>query len=135
MLTLEEIRQYISGLGIAEDSRVYIGKLDNKQQKAIGIYNRKRDGPVRMALGGVEYESYGIRPISLLVHWNTSVSESERAAYRLYEMLKRERTEFLLGETEVRFLALQTPQPVDVGTDENGVYESVIWVDFVFQRK
>ena len=27
------------------------------------------------------------------------------------------------------------PEPQDVGTDDNGVYEYVIWLDFVYQRK
>ena len=38
MLKLTEIRQWIASLGIAEDQHVYIGKLDNKQQKSIGVY-------------------------------------------------------------------------------------------------
>lgn len=45
MLNLKDIRQYIAGLDVAADSNVYIGKLDNKKQKSIGVYNRKREGP------------------------------------------------------------------------------------------
>lgn len=134
MLTLKDIRQYISSLGIAADSNVYIGKLDSKKEKSIGVYNRKMDGPARIALGGLSYTSYGTRPISLLVHWNRSASESEEAAYKLYEKLLNE-SSLTLGDTEVRFLALQVPQPVDVGTDDDGVYEYVIWLDFIYQRK
>lgn len=40
MLRLTDIQDWIISLGIAEESHVYIGKLDNKQQKSIGIYNR-----------------------------------------------------------------------------------------------
>lgn len=135
MLTLSDIRQYISGLGIADDSNVYIGKLDNKQQKSIGVYNRKADGPAQIALGGLECTTYGTRPVSLLIHWTKSVSESEKAAYGLYESLLNEKSGLILGDTEVRFLILQAPEPVDVGTDDNGVYEYVIWLDFIYQRK
>ncbi|MCB7320779.1 minor capsid protein [Lacrimispora sp. 210928-DFI.3.58] len=134
MLTLKDIRQYISGLEIAADCNVYIGKLDNKKQKSIGVYNRKTDGPVQIALGGLGRTSYGTRPISLLVHWNKSVSETEEAAYELYEKLLNE-SSLMIGDTEVRFLILQVPQPVDVGTDDDGVYEYVIWLDFIYQRK
>ena len=38
MLRLTDIQDWIISLGIAEESHVYIGKLDNKQQKSIGIY-------------------------------------------------------------------------------------------------
>lgn len=135
MLTLMDIRKYISNLGIATDDKVYIGKLDNKKQEAIGVYNRKGSGPPQIALGGLDCTSYGIRPVSLLVHWNKNVSDSEKAAYSLYETLLNEKSGFMAGNTEVRFLILQVAEPVDVGTDENGVYEYVIWLDFVYQRK
>lgn len=134
MPTLKEIRQYISDLGIVVDSNVYIGKLDNKQEKSIGVYNRKVDGAAQIALGGLSCTSYGTRPISLLIHWNKSVSESEEAAFALYEKLLNE-SSLVMGDTEVGFLILQVPQPVDIGTDDNGVYEYVIWLDFVYQRK
>ena len=79
MMTLKDIRQYISGLGIAADSNVYIGKLDSKQDRSIGVYNRKADGPAQIALCGLSNTTYGIRPISLLIHWNRSVSDSEES--------------------------------------------------------
>ena len=46
MLTLKDVRQYISGLQITADDRVHIGKLDNKKEKSIGVYPRKGSGPV-----------------------------------------------------------------------------------------
>lgn len=134
MLSLNEIRRYISDLGITADSNVYIGKLDNKKQQSIGVYNRKIDGPAQIALGGLGCTSYNTRPISLLVHWNKNVSESETAAYELYEKLLNE-SSLTIGDTPVNCLILQVPQPVDVGTDDNGVYEYIIWLDFIFQRK
>lgn len=132
MLRLEDIRQYIISLGITEN--VYIGKLDNKKQKAIGVYNRKMNGPAQIALGGLRNTSYATRPVSLLVHWNGKVSESEEAACKLYEKLLNE-SSLVIGENHVDCLILQVPQPVDVGTDDNGVYEYVIWLDFIYQRK
>lgn len=134
MLTLKDVRQYISGLQIAADDRVYIGKLDNKKEKSIGVYPRKGNGPPMTALGGTACSTYGVRRISLLVHWNRSVSESEAAAMTLYEKLLNE-SSLMIGETEIRFLILQMPEPEPVGTDDNGVYEYVIWLDFVYQRK
>ena len=37
MLKTTDIREWIASLGIAEDEHVYMGKLDNKQQKSIGV--------------------------------------------------------------------------------------------------
>ena len=81
MLTLSEIQKWIASLEIAADDNVYIGKLDNKKQKSIGVYGRETSGSPNIALGGLECTSYDTRPISLLVHWNRIKSESEKAAY------------------------------------------------------
>lgn len=132
MLTLDGIRGYIDSLSIAE--QVYIGKLNNKKNHSIGVYHRKGSGAPVTALGGINYSTYDIRRISLLVHWDKDVRESERAAYELYEKLRNE-TSLTIGDTHVRYIVLQVPEPEDVGTDDNGVYEYVIWLDFVYERK
>ena len=133
MLILNEIRKYIAGLGIAEDSHVYIGKLDNKQQRSIGVYSRSGSGPPGTALGGPAYTTYDTKRISLLVHWSKSKSETERAAYGLFEKL-RNVTSLSIAGTHINHLCLMVPEPQDVGTDDNGVYEYVIWLDFIYQR-
>lgn len=134
MLTLNDIRGYIAGLGIADDKNVYIGKLNNKKDRSIGVYHRQGSGPPVMALGGYDHSSYDIRRISLLIHWDKDVRASEQAAYSLYEKLKNV-SSLSIGDTPINCILLQVPEPVDVGTDDNGVYEYVIWLDFVYQRK
>ena len=62
MLTLDDIRGYIGGLGITADRNVYIGKLNSKKDHSIGVYHRQGSGPPVMALGGHDYSSYNIRP-------------------------------------------------------------------------
>lgn len=134
MLTLDDIRGYIAGLGITEDRNVCIGKLNNKKDCSIGVYHRPGSGSPVIALGGYDYSSYDIRRISLLLHWNKNAQASEQAAYELYEKLKNV-SSLSIGDTPINCIILQVPEPVDAGTDEKGVYEYVIWLDFVFQRK
>ena len=134
MLTLNDIRGYIAGLGIADDKNVYIGKLNNKKEHSIGVYHWQGSGPPVTALGGYDHSSYDIRRISLLIHWDKDVRTSEQAAYGLYEKLKNV-SSLSIGDTPINCIILQVPEPVDVGTDDNGVYEYVIWLDFVYQRK
>ena len=133
MLKITDIREWIASLGIAEDEHVYMGKLDNKQQKSIGVYSRSSSGPPNIALGGLDYTSYDVRPISLLVHWNRSKPESEAAAYELFETI-RNVSSLDIGDTHINYIRLMVPEPQDVGTDD-GVYEYVIWLDFIYQRK
>lgn len=134
MLVLKDIRQYISSLNIAADDNVYMGKMDNKSQKSIGVYSRPSSGPANIAIGGLEYTTYDTKPVSLLVHWNKNKDETERTAYELFEKL-RSVTSLTIGDTPINYLRLMVPEPQDVGTDDNGVYEYVIWLDFVYQRK
>ena len=134
MLPLKDIRQWVSGLGIAADDRVYIGKMDGKKQKSIGVYSRPTSGNPNIAIGGLDCTTYDTKPISLLVHWNKSKGEAEEAAYGLFEQL-RSATSLNIGDTHINFLRLMVPEPQDIGTDEGGVYEYVIWLDFIYQRK
>lgn len=133
MLSLKDIRQYISGLAVAEDDNVYIGKLDNKKQKSIGVYSRPSSGPANIAIGGLECTTYETKPVSLLIHWNKSKDESEKKAYELYEKL-RSVTSLTIGDTHINYLRLMVPEPQDVGSDDAGVYEYVIWLDFIYER-
>ena len=134
MLKLTEIRQWIASLGIAEDQHVYIGKLDNKQQKSIGVYGRSGSGSPDIALGGLERTTYDTKRLSLLVHWTTRKAESEVAAYELFEKL-RNVSSLDIGDTHIKYLRLMVPEPQDVGTDDGGVYEYVIWLDLIYERK
>ncbi|MGC6177001.1 phage tail terminator protein [Lacrimispora sp. 38-1] len=133
MLSLKDVRQYISSLNITADDNVYIGKLDNKKQKSIVVYSRQVSGSPNIAIGGLECTTYDTKPVSLLLHWNKSKDETERAAYDLFEKL-RSVTSLTIGDTPINYLRLMVPEPQDVGTDDGGVYEYVIWLDFIYER-
>lgn len=134
MLVLKDVRQYIASLDIAEDENVYIGKMDSKKQKSIGVYSRKREGSPNIALGGLDCTTYNEKSISLLIHWSKSQPESEEAAHKLYEKLLHE-TGIKIGDIHIQFLRLMVPEPIDIGTDDNGIYEYVIWLDLIYERK
>ena len=53
MLPLSEIRQYISGLGIAEDSNVYIGKLLDRSDVYV-LECRKGNGTSKFKIDEIE---------------------------------------------------------------------------------
>lgn len=134
MLAIDDIRSYIASLGIADDDSVYIGKMDGKKQKSIGVYSRPTSGNPNTALGGLDCTTYDIKPVSLLVHWDKDKGAAEAAAYGLFEKL-RNVTSLTIGGTHIDYVRLMVPEPQDVGTDDNGVYEYVIWLDFLYERK
>lgn len=132
MITLAEVRDWIKTFNAANN--YYIGKLDNKQENSIGIYQRKTiDGP-RVAIGGRSLASYDVKSISILIHWNKNANETEKRAQYLYNRLF-EAESVVIGETPIKMIALLENEPVDVGTDDNNVYERVIELDLYYERE
>lgn len=119
----------------------YCGKLDNKPDKALGVYPlRPRGGQPYRAYGGLEsFEKVGI---SLLIHYNHNMEQSQYAACKLFEFLRKpfpwddldRITDTSLdaeqsddqATREIKLIDLTVPEPVFVGTDDFGVFEFVI---------
>lgn len=133
MLGIGDVRDYIAGLGIADNTNVYCGKLDDKKNKSIGVYNNNKQRPVQMAVGGLNNSSYRIKSVSILVHWNTSVRDTEKTSEQLYNML-RDMNHITINDTKVFFTKMLVDEPVDVGTDDKGIFESVIELDIYYER-
>lgn len=132
MITLAEVRDWIKTFNAANN--YYIGKIDNKQENSIGIYQRKTiDGP-RVAIGGRILASYDVKSISILIHWNKNANETEKRAQYIYNRLF-EAESVVIGGTPIKMIALLQNEPVDVGTDDNNVYERVIELDLYYERE
>lgn len=125
MMQLSDIRDYIASLEIAEDEHCYCGKMTDKKQRSIGVYPLKQQQPYRTPLGGIENASYGIKSVSLLVHWNKSPTDTERAATALQEALISCR-EQQINRHIIKFIAVAYNEPIPVDTDDNGIFEYVI---------
>lgn len=129
MIYLSDVRDWLKMLISAD--HYYIGKLDSKNDKSIGVYQRKNPAPPTTAIG--QPSSYEVKPISILIHWNKNANETEKAAYELYKQLGAV-SSLTLNNTHVQFIQLLQSEPVDVGTDDNGVYERVIEFDLYYER-
>jgi len=132
MLTLADIRDYIKSLGVG--TNFSIGKIDVNKDESVGIYQRPNYGNANIAVGGLETTKTQIKEVSILVHWNKNAKETEAAAQSIFnELLTAENV--TINEQPVSYIALRMPEPVDVGTDDNGTYERVIWADFYYQEE
>lgn len=131
MLGLADVRDWIKSLGVGE--HFYIGKLDNKQERSVGIYQRKTTGPPITAIGGPQNKKYDVKPISVLIHWTKNARETEEASFSLFEKLLNI-SDLKIGQTHINYVRLMVPEPQDVGTDDAGVYERVIWFDLYYER-
>lgn len=130
-MTLRDIRDYISTLQISEN--VYMGRMDTKKEKSIGVYASKHNREYQTALGGMQNKSYEMKYITLLVHWNRSPTETESAANALFKKIIATREKNINGK-KIKFA-----QPLydlqDIGTDEHGVFEMVIEAVFICDKE
>lgn len=129
-MTLEDVRDYIDSLGLAE--HVYMGKMPDKKDKSIGVYNSKHQHAYKTAIGGPALESYGMKYVTLLVHWNKSPGETEKAATALFGAVTKAR-EITVNNSKIKFI-----QPLydlqDVGTDDAGIFEMVIEAAVIYEK-
>lgn len=132
ILTLKSIKDWLKTLDL-DAQHFYIGKLDNKQENAIGIYASKSSLSPYIALGGLQNTSYRRKQITFLIHWNKNQNDTELASAQVYEKLEA-KTDITIGDIEVKYIELLDAQPIDVGTDDNGVYEMVINAVFYYEK-
>ncbi|MEE3499056.1 MAG: minor capsid protein [Ruminococcus bromii] len=128
-MTLAHIRDWLKTFGIAE--HYYIGKLDNKQDRSLGVYTLKGNGAPVTAIG--TQSTYDIIGVSLLLHWNNNANETEVTARTLYEKLRTIKN-FKINDKQIYMIELLVPEPIDVGTDDKGIYERVIEMNLYYER-
>ena len=131
MMLLSDVRDFLKELNIADN--YYIGKLDTKQERSIGVYQRQ-GGIARVAIGGLSCTSYDIKRVSILDHWSQNAKETEEKALELFNKLI-ETEGVQMGDSKVYFIAMQVPEPIDVGLDDSGIYERVIQMDIYHERR
>ena len=132
MLLLADVRDWIKTLK-TDAENFYCGRLDNKKEKSIGVYQLKSDTR-RTVLGGLDNLVFEIKAVSILIHWNKNSRETEISALNLYEQI-RQSVRFYINDTYIYFIEMLQGEPVDVSSDDNGVYERVIELKIYYRRK
>ena len=132
MLGLADIRDWLKTLNNKADN-YYIGKLDNKNDKSIGVYQGKNTISPRITLGGRENSSYEVKAITVLIHWNLNARETEEFSYKLYQELLKQNS-VVINNHRIKMIKLITNESIDIGTDEKNVYERVIDLEFYYER-
>jgi len=112
----------------------YIGKLDNKKEKSIGVYQLKTSNESNVAIGGIDNTKTMEKSVSILIHWNTNAKETEMKALELYYKLLKARN-FEINNFKINYIRLLVPEPIDVGTDSKNIYERVIQATFYYEKK
>lgn len=102
----------------------------SKDEKCVGIYARGNSTPPT-AIGSKP--SYGVLPVTMLVHWGENSNECEATANSLYEGLE----EGIAEVNGVRVIQLQLldSTPVNIGRDDSNICEMTIRLNIMYERR
>ena len=129
-ITLKQIKDYFKNEFKWSDG-ISIGKIDNGQEKAICFYNSKRNLSYEPVVGGKELKRTYIKPITILLRYTKNQNDAEVKAQEVYEFFE-ERTFFI--ENKRIFIQMYNEEPMNLGTDDNGVYEYSIEINLYIER-
>ena len=130
-ITLAQIKDYFKNNFDWSNNSLSIGKIDNNKEKAICFYNSKRNLSYQGVIGGKENKSTYIKPITILLRYTKNQNDAEIKAQEIYEFFE-ERTFFI--ENKRIFTQMYNEEPMNLGTDDNGIYEYSIEINLYIER-
>ena len=125
-MTVTDMMQYFKGTYVWKDI-ISVGKIDKNAEKAICFYPSKHPRPKINTVGGKHNRSYDLLPVSVLLRWGDALPAAEAKARDVYDFLNELTTESF-------FVIQQYDFPIDIGTDERGMYEFTMELD-IYARK
>lgn len=126
-MSTSKIKDYLKTLIDCE--HWYIGKIDDNQEKAIALYANRR--PINPISKFRHLQSYTIIPITLLIRWTKNYNNAETKANEIYEILEHRQFESVDYDG---FICGLYEGPIDLGTDENGVFKFSIELNFYIKE-
>lgn len=129
-ITLKQIKDHFKDNFKWSDS-ISIGKIHKNQEQAICFYNSKRNLSYAPVIGGKDLKSTYMKPITILLRYTKNQDSAELKAQEIYEFFE-ERT-FFIGNKRI-FTRMYDEEPINLGTDENNVYEYSIEINLFIER-
>lgn len=123
-----KVKDYLKMI-IKECNNWFIGKMDENQEQAIAVYANRRQ--LDSISKFKKLQSYSILPITLLLRWTKNYNKAETKANEIYELL--DCSSFFIDDYECNINCL-LDGPIDLGTDENGVYKFSIELNLLYRK-
>ena len=130
-MDLAAVRDWLKGLN-AIDATWTIGRVDDSREKRAAVYQRTDYGPATVAIGGEPATKTLVKHVSVLIHWTKNHRETEAAAQALYDALRYNPDVSTLG---IKYIELLMPEPADVGSNDIGIFERVIWMNLHYEQE
>ena len=130
-MTLSDLRDYFKIKFPWKDS-ISVGKIDKNQDQAVCFYHSKVSRPKINTVGGKGNRSYTLKPMSILLRFGKNYEAAAEKAREIYDFFD-EKTYDLKNERV--FIISPYDGPIDLGTDDQGVYENSLEFDLYITKK
>lgn len=130
-MTLSDLRDYFKSNFPWKES-ISVGKIDKNKERAVCFYRSKVSRPKINTIGGKGNRSYTVLPISILLRFGKNYEAAAEKAGEIYNFFD-EKT-FDLNNERV-FTVSPYSSPIDLGTDDQGVYENSLEFDLYITKK
>lgn len=128
---LSQLRDYFKS-NFPWNAPCSVGKIDNNQDIAVCFYNSRVPRPKRTAFGGKKNLGSAVKPVTILLRYGKNATEAEKKASEIYDFFDEET--FCIDSKRV-FVISPYDSPIDLGTDDKGIYEYSFEFDFYEERK
>ena len=127
MLTISD---FMSVLKTQHPSIKFFNGSISKKDKCVGVYARG-NVPPPTAIG--LKPSYGILPVTMLIHWGENSDDCETTANLIYEGLENG-IETINGVRIIQLRLLESA-PTNIGRDDNNICEMTIRLNITYERR
>ena len=127
---LTAIKDYFKA-GFPWADSISIGKIDNNKEKAICFYGSRTNRAAAHTFGGKALQSYNHNAITILIRWGREKQAAADKAQAVFDFF--DETQFTLNDKHAFCLSIYNG-PIDLGSDEKGVYEYSLEFDFYTQK-
>lgn len=127
-LNTTKVKDYLKTV-IKDCSKWSIGSIDYNQEKTIALYANRRN--LDSISKFKQLQSYDIVPITLLLRWTKNYNTAETKANEIYGLL--DCSSFFVDDYKCNIDCLYGG-PIDLGPDENGVYEFSIELNLLYRK-
>ena len=127
-MTLKDIRDNMATFLPLSREAFFFAKIGTATKCAC-LYDRPQGAANGIKVGGMAYTGHTFRPLSMVIRGGTNAVEAEKWAREIHEAVRMRIV--IINDTD-GFLQTVYDAPIPLGTDEKGVYEYSIGMDFYY---
>lgn len=131
MLTIIDIVEFLK-TKTDVGSGVFAGRIDQKSDCCIGVFDNNKGKTTRRAIGKEENTKFYKAAVTILIHKSGGQNDAMTKAMEIYGVLNH-LTDFYISDNHIAFVCPYVPQCI--GYTANGTYEYIVETEFYVNKE